>query len=110
MVLTSELTLIECDRSLRRAVHGKLITESEAADRRDALMAASTHWTVIAIGTDVAHRARGAFPREPVRTLDAIHLATLVIARAMVPEIRALTLDERIRANAREMGFEVAPE
>jgi hypothetical protein len=41
--------------------------------------------------------------------LDAIHLATLVVARALVPGLRVLSFDERIRRNAQDMGFELVP-
>ncbi len=109
-MLASELTLIECERALIRAAHGGVIRESEAANRRAQIRLASTHWTILPLQTEIAERARQPFPREPVRTLDAVHLATLVVARALVPRLRVLSLDERIRRNAREMGFETVPQ
>lgn len=110
LVLTSEITLIECERALIRAVHGKSFQESEAADRRTTLRAAAVHWSVLPLQAEIADRARQTFPHEPVRALDAIHLATLVVARALVPGLRALALDERIRRNAVDLGFEVVPD
>lgn len=109
LVLTSEVTLIECERAMIRAVHGKVIRESEAADRRTTLRLAAAHWSVLPLQAEIADRARQTFPNEPVRALDAIHLATLVVARALVPGLKALTLDERIRRNAIDLGFEVVP-
>ena len=55
-------------------------------------------------------RARHPFPAEPVRTLDAIHLATAALALSLVPEMAVLSLDRRVRACAREMGFRLLPE
>ena len=107
--MTSELTVIECERTLVRAVHGGAIRETEAADCRATLQLAWVHWTVFPLATEVADRARRPFPGEPVRTLDAVHLATLVVARALVPGLRVLTFDERIRRNAKDLGFEVEP-
>ena len=109
LVLASELTLIECERALIRAAHGGIIGESAAADRRARLRLAAVHWTLLPLQTEIADRARQSFPRDPVRTLDAIHLATMVVARALVPELRVLSFDERIRRNARDLGFETVP-
>ena len=107
--MTSEISLIECERALIRAAHGKVIGESEAADRRARLRLASAHWTLVPLQAEIAERARQPFPREPVRTLDAVHLATLIVARALVPGLRVLSFDERIRCNARELGFVTVP-
>ena len=54
-------------------------------------------------------RSRQAFPREPVRSLDAIHLSTALVARNLVTELWILSLDERIRDNAAALGFDIAP-
>ena len=110
LILTSEITLIECERALIRAVHMNLFPESGAADRRTTLRLAAAHWSVLPLQAEIADRARRTFPNEPVRALDAIHLATLVVARALVPGLKALTLDERIRRNAVDLGFEVVPD
>jgi hypothetical protein len=58
----------------------------------------------------IVERARHPFPAEPVRTLDAIHLATAALALSLVPEMAVLSLDRRMRASAREMGFRLLPE
>ena len=49
------------------------------------------------------------FPSEPIRSLDAIHLATAVLARSLVPDLTVLSLDERVRRSAEQMGFRVLP-
>ena len=54
-------------------------------------------------------RGRRAFPREPIRTLDAVHLSTAPVARGVVSDLQLLSLDARIRANAAELGFDVVP-
>ena len=71
---------------------------------------ASAHWTLISLQAEIADRARQPFPREPVWSLDASHLATLVVARALVPDIRVLSFDERFRGNARDLGLGVFPQ
>ena len=108
-MITSEITRIECERTLIRAVHTGTIRESEATDRRATLERAVAHWTVFSLDAAIADRACRRFPVEPVRSLDAIHLATAVVARALVPGLRLLSLDERIRSNAGALGFEALP-
>ena len=109
LVVTSDLTLIECDRVLGRAAALGERSHAEIARRRATLGAASEHWVVLAIDGEVVARSRQAFPREPVRSLDAIHLSTALVARNLVTELRILSLDERIRDNAAALGFDIAP-
>ena len=109
LVVASDLTLIECDRVLGRAVALGERSHAEVARRRAALSAASEHWVVLAIDSEVVTRSRQAFPREPVRSLDAIHLSTALAARNLVTELQVLSLDERIRDNAAALGFDIAP-
>ncbi|MGH7482509.1 MAG: type II toxin-antitoxin system VapC family toxin [Longimicrobiales bacterium] len=108
-VIASDLTLVECDRVLRRATAAGKIAEAGAADRRGRLAAAAAAWHVLRIEDDVVQRARGAFPIEPVRTLDALHLASALVARSAQPGLTILSTDERVRANAQALGFDVIP-
>ena len=110
LVLTSDLTLIECDRVLHRVAAVGELSEAEALGRRTLLSTAAEHWVVFAIDGEMAERARRPLPREPIRTLDAVHIATALVIRRLVTGLRLLTLDERIRRNAVEFGFEVIPD
>jgi predicted nucleic acid-binding protein len=109
LVLASSITLIECERVLIRAVATNIIPEMVAAERRAVLARTADHWVVLDLDAEVAERARRPFPAEPIRTLDAIHLATAVLARSLVDELAVLSLDERIRHSADQMGFQVLP-
>jgi len=109
-VLTSDLTLVECDRVLHRAAVIGELSEAEAARRRALVSEAAEHWVVLAIDGEVVERARRPFPREPIRTLDAIHLATALLGRSLVTEMQVLTLNRRIRDNADALGFDTLPE
>lgn len=109
-MLASSLTLIECERVLIRAVATHLLPEAVAAERRAVLARTADHWVVFHLDAEVMERARRPFPAEPIRTLDAIHLATAVLARSLVPDLAVLSLDERIRRSAEQMGFRVLPE
>lgn len=109
LVLTSGLTLIECERVLIRAVATRLLSEPGAAVRFEALARTADHWVVFDVDAEIMARARRPFPAEPIRTLDAIHLATAVLARSLVPDLSVLSLDERVRRSAEQMGFRVLP-
>ncbi|HVH70727.1 MAG TPA: PIN domain-containing protein, partial [Candidatus Dormibacteraeota bacterium] len=70
VVMTSDLTLVECDRVLIRAVKMGEIDEGAAADRRAHLNAAAGHWHLCRVSAEIVDRARHPFPTEPIRTLD----------------------------------------
>ncbi len=109
ITVTSDLTLIECDRVLLRAVALKELTEADAADRRAHLADRAAHWQVLRMGPEVIDRARRPFPGEPIRTLDAIHLASLLVGRSAVPGLALISLDDRVRKAAKGLGVAVMP-
>ncbi|GMV43531.1 MAG: hypothetical protein AMXMBFR64_52470 [Myxococcales bacterium] len=109
-VLASDLTLIECDRVLVRGAALGELAESAAMERHGALGAAAAHWHLLRVGVDTVERARRAFPKEPVRTLDALHLASALTAQSIFGEVHMLTLDQRVRENARLLGMTCLPQ
>jgi predicted nucleic acid-binding protein len=110
LVMSSDLTLIECDRVLIRAVATGEVDEAAAADRRAHLNSAARLWHLWRISTEIVERARRPFPAEPIRTLDAIHLASALAARSAVPGIDLLSLDHRIRDSGKQLGFRIVPD
>jgi predicted nucleic acid-binding protein len=109
LVMASDLTLLECDRVLIRAVTLGEIDEAAAADRRAHLNAAAAHWHVLRVSAEIVDRARHPFPAEPIRTLDAIHLASALEARSGVGGVDLLSLDDRIRRAGQQLGFRLHP-
>ena len=109
LVMASDLTLVECDRVLIRAFTTGEIDEAAAADCRAHLNAAASHWYLGRVSPDIVERARRPFPAEPIRTLDAIHLASALAFRSAVPRVELLSLDDRIRRAAKQLGFHVQP-
>ena len=91
LVIASDLTLVECDRVLIRAVTLEEVNEATAADRRARLNAAAAHWHLWRVSSDIVDRARHTFPAEPVR-------------------VELLSLDDRIRRAGVELGFRLQPE
>jgi predicted nucleic acid-binding protein len=109
-VVASDLTLVECNRALIRAhVLGEL-TEIETLRRRTLLEAVSAHWTFLKIDREILERARHRLPVEPIRTLDALHLASALAARSAVSDLALLSLDQRVRENGAALGFDILPE
>jgi predicted nucleic acid-binding protein len=108
-VVTSELTTAEVGRSLQRLVAtGGL--DADAGERAWAsYTVASRHWHVYAVSERVLTRVTQSFPREPVRTLDAIHLATALLHAADIGAPRMLSVDQHVRANAGALGLVVVP-
>ena len=62
-------------------------------------------WSVVAVTSEVLASGRSRFPE----VLDAIHLGTLLVTRTSVPDLQVLSLDDRVRDNARRLGFTVLP-
>jgi predicted nucleic acid-binding protein len=108
-VIASDLTLLECDRVLIRAVALGDIDEAAAGDRRASLNAAAAHWHVLRLSAEIVDRARRPFPVEPIRTLDAIHLASALTARSGVAGVELLSLDDRVRRAGAQLGFRLQP-
>ena len=109
VVVASDLTLVECDRVLIRAQTSRELSEAQSADLRARLNAAAAHWNILHIDASVVDRARRPFPVEPIRTLDALHLASALVARAAIAGLTVLTLDTRIRSAARQLGLTILP-
>jgi len=108
-VVASDLTLVETERTLIRGVATGRFVEAEAADRRRELGRIAQHWMLVRLVDEVADRAKRPFVGEPIKTLDALHLSYAMFARSLVPGIRMLSFDERIRTAAVELGFELLP-
>ncbi len=106
-VTSSRLTLIETRRVVRRAEREERITAAQCADVLAVFAQAASTWAILEVSEEVARRAEDGFPREPVRTLDAIHLASALFLRQSFPDLIIVTADDRVRANARLLGFEI---
>jgi predicted nucleic acid-binding protein len=109
MVLTSNLTLVECERVLVRSVAAGDLAEEDFIRRRLLLESASGLWSMVDLERGILDRACRRFPREPLRTLDALHLASAMTARRSVPDLALLSLDGRVRQNGAALGFDVLP-
>lgn len=107
-LVTSGLTFAESARAVVRArVSGRLTPEQERAALR-ALRTFERRCGVIAVTDAVLQRVGRPFPVEPIRTLDAIHLATAELLGDPPQLITILTRDVRVRDNAKALGYALA--
>jgi predicted nucleic acid-binding protein len=97
-LITSRLSLVESGRALVRLRH-EGVAESRVADAGreiDAIWARCTIWEMTAAVCDLAATVA---PLSPLRTLDALHLATYLLARRRIGgDIELLTTDTRLAA------------
>lgn len=104
-VVTSTLTLAESGRALLHAVIGDELMAREASTLRGLLQRAQRGWMKMTISGRILARAGERFPVEPLRTLEAIHLATALAFAEAIPDLRLLTCDRRMQENATALGL-----
>ncbi len=106
--VTSALTFAETTRVIVRArATGRLTPEQERAAVRG-LRTFRRRCFVLDVDRAVLSRVSRAFPVEPIRTLDAIHLATAERLDEPPQLVTIVTRDARVRDNAQAMGYAVA--
>jgi predicted nucleic acid-binding protein len=105
--VTSALTFAETSRALIRARAAGRITPNEERQALRALRTFERRCSVVAVTSEVLNRCMRPFPVEPVRTLDAIHLATVETLGELPQLVTLVTRDERVRANGRVLGYAV---
>jgi predicted nucleic acid-binding protein len=103
--VTSALTLAEAGRAIIRArATGRLtVAEEQAAVR--ALRTFERRCFILDVDRAVLDRVRRPFPVEPIRTLDAVHLATAELLGEAPQVVTIVTRDVRVRDNARALGY-----
>jgi predicted nucleic acid-binding protein len=85
-------------------IHAKHVGESRVEDVRFLLQ----RLNMLDMDPPILSRALDPFPK-PIRTLDAIHLASADFLRGQGQEVSIATYDTRMGDVAREMGFELYP-
>ena len=105
--VTSALTLTETNRAVLRArLSGRITAQQERA----ALLTLK-HFTrrvhIVTVTEAILAHAGRRFPVEPVRTLDAIHLATAEALGDPPALVTIVTRDVRVRDNANALGYPV---
>lgn len=105
--VTSALALAEAGRAIIRArATGRLTVDEEQAAVR-ALRTFERRCFILDVDRAVLDRVRRPFPMEPIRTLDAVHLATAELLGEPAPLVTVVTRDARVRENAGALGYTV---
>jgi predicted nucleic acid-binding protein len=91
---------------VRARVAGRVTAEQERVALR-VLDTLKSHCDIVELGDVVLMRAGLPFPVEPIRTLDALHIATAELLDERPQLVTIVTRDERVRNNARSLGFAV---
>jgi predicted nucleic acid-binding protein len=105
--VTSALTIAEAARAIVRArAAGRLTNDQERAAVR-ALRRFERRCFLVAVADPILARVRRPFPVEPIRTLDAVHLATAEWLGEPPALTVVVTRDIRIRDNAQALGYAI---
>jgi predicted nucleic acid-binding protein len=107
-LVTSALALAEASRAIVRARVTERLTAGQELAAVRALKTFSKRCFVLDVGSAVLSRAGRRFPVEPIRTLDALHLATAELLDDSPQLVTIVTRDARVRENAVAMGFAIA--
>lgn len=108
-VVASDLTLIECSRAFHREVALGRMPEENARKAEAQFHASRSAWRVLRLLAPIVERTRQRFPQEPIRSLDALHVASALYARTASPDIVLLSLDDRVRRVGGSVGFKLLP-
>ncbi len=108
-LVTSALTFLEAARAISRARREKRLDAREAREAERQLAAFERSCDVVCVGEEVLRRAREDFPVEPVRSLDAIHLASICVLDDELGGLDVASTDDRVRGSAAALGFVVVP-
>jgi len=97
VLLTSRLSLVESSRALARLRALGATSEPQLADAARAIDAVWSRCDVWEVDRAVCDLARAVAPGTMLRALDALHLATFLLARQRVDALELLTVDDRLR-------------
>ena len=96
-LITSRLSLVEASRAFHRLRQLGRSSEPSLADAEREAAALWARCVLWELTSAVCETARNVVPGKPLRALDALHLATFVVAREKIPGLELLTVDERLR-------------
>jgi predicted nucleic acid-binding protein len=97
-LITSRLSLVESSHALHRLRQIGQVSEARLADAQREINAVWTRCELWELTPSVCERARQVAPGKSLRTLDALHLATFVLARECIEGLELVTVDDRLQA------------
>ena len=108
--VTSAITIVEIERALRRATREGRVNAAQVREARRWVREFRDSCDVIAVEDMVLERASRDFEVEPVRTLDALHIASALLWEERLGALAIASCDKRVRDNATAHGMDVLPQ
>lgn len=99
-LLTSRLSMVEAARAVLRLRREGRVAETSLADAARGLAELWGRCEIWELSKTVCDVAGQVAPLHPLRTLDALHLATFLQARVQLPDLEMFTTDQRLAAAA----------
>ena len=99
-VVTSRLSLVEAGRALLRIRRLGELPETRLSDAETEIERFFARCELSEITPAVCDLAARVAPQKNLRTLDAVHLATFLLARRKVESLELLTADRRLQEAA----------
>jgi uncharacterized protein len=105
--VTSAILLVELRSALRRRVAERTLNSSRVSEVLKRVATDRAYWTVVEVGAEVRSRAQALVTVHPLRTLDAIHLASaqLFAARLSIADLTLVSADKRQTDVASAIGL-----
>jgi predicted nucleic acid-binding protein len=107
-VVSSVLTVVETERALLRFEQQGSLKPAQCAGLAAMFHRAADSWSFLEVTSKIRERAGRSFPVEPLRTLDALHLATALEFLNLYDELTVLSYDQPILANLAALGLSAA--
>lgn len=106
-VVTSAIVTVELRSALRRRVSDRTLAEESVPEILKRLAAERGFWALIDVSSDLLSSAETLVAMHPVRTLDAIHVASaqLFAVRIATPELLFVSANARQTAAAAAVGM-----
>jgi predicted nucleic acid-binding protein len=98
ILLTSRLSQVEAARALLRVRALGTVSEAQLADATRDINRLWRRCDIWELSQSVCKLAAEVAPGHRLRTLDALHVATYVLARERIASLELLTADERLRS------------
>ncbi len=102
LLVTSRLSLVEAARAVHRVRSQGHVSEQALADATRELDALWARCDVWGLTSEVCELAERVAPTKSLRTLDALHLSTYLLARKHIEGLEVLTEDRRLAEAAGE--------
>jgi hypothetical protein len=107
-IVSSVLSILETERALMRAGFQNIISQAEVQRQKGQFIKTITAWSFLEITPEIRARAAQPFPMEPIRSLDSIHLATMLEFLQIYPDLEVISFDKRILDNVYSLGLKNA--